>query len=84
MQVLNCIEKNLLCHQIISYNPEKNKGSWVQDTYGNYRNKTHTILFIKWQKTMYYYESVYEIQNAELFPRLLKQHEVNKCGNTKN
>lgn len=32
---------------------------------------------------MYYYESVYAIQNAELFPRLLKQLEVNKSGNTK-
>lgn len=32
---------------------------------------------------MYYYESAYEIQNAELVPNLLKQHEV-KCYSIKN
>lgn len=41
-------------------------------------------MFIKWQRSIYYYESVYEIQKAELLPRLLKQHEVNKCESIKN
>lgn len=33
---------------------------------------------------MHCYESVYEIQNAELFPMLFEQYEVSKWGIIKN
>lgn len=35
-------------------------------------------------KSMYFYQSVYEMQSAELFPRLVKKHEINKCESIKN
>lgn len=33
---------------------------------------------------MYFYQRVYEMQSAELFPRLVKKHEINKCESIKN
>lgn len=38
----------------------------------------------KMTKLMYCYQNVYEMQSAELFPRLVKKYEINKCGNIKN
>lgn len=42
------------------------------------------IFIPKMTKSMYFYQRVYEMQSAELFPRLVKKHEINKCESIKN
>lgn len=48
------------------------------------QEQNYLDFFPKMKELMYCYQSVYEMQAAELFPRLVKTHEINKCGSIKN
>lgn len=56
----------------------------VQDTWELQEQNFRVFIPYKMIKSMYCYQSVCETQSAELFPRLVKKYEINKCGSIKN
>lgn len=87
MERVLTVLKSLRSHQNISYSQKKNKlplhRSLVQDMW-ELQEQNYMVFIPKMTILMYCYQSVYKTQSAELFPRLVKKHEINKGESTKN